>query len=101
LIDRRYTAAAIWCGVAAVLTALGVLHAYWLDGNVIHELFLWQPVKAAATGTATFAYRAFPIAIGYGLATLLLIGVALRSRRAAGPGESAGETRVSLPTAVQ
>jgi AGZA family xanthine/uracil permease-like MFS transporter len=109
LVDRRYKSAAIWCGVGTVLTALGLLHAYRLEGNDIHELFIWQKApaevrvadaglsdlpaaslpagKAAVTsvpaGPPTYAYRAFPIAAGYGLATLLLTLVAISSRKAA------------------
>lgn len=95
LIDRKYAAAAGWAGAATVLTLLGVLHAYRLEGNTIRELFLWQAIPAGAvtqTATApavsatapavgTYAYRAFPIAVGYGLATVLLILVALRARK--------------------
>ncbi len=118
LIDRKYKAAAIWCGAAAVLTAVGLLHAYRLEGNVVHEYFIWQsapavaevvPTTDAAATTAaaaapttaevtaassaaappTFAYRAFPIAIGYGLATVLLAWVAWRAGRAAVPAPPA------------
>lgn len=117
LIDRRYKAAAIWCGAAAVLTAVGLLHAYRLEGNVVHEYFIWQsapavaevvptagaaattaataPTTAAVTaaslaaGPPTFAYRAFPIAVGYGLATVLLAWVAWRAGRAAVPAPPA------------
>lgn len=105
LIDRKYKAAAIWCGTATVLTALGFLHAYRLEGNVIHEHFIWQsgaPVAVAAEETvaedtsgapaaasaptsaaesATYDYRALPIALGYGLATVLLLLVASRRER--------------------
>ncbi len=87
LIDKRYAAAAVWCGVATVLTALGLIHAYRLEGNVVHELFVWQRVTPVAdslpaTGPAvgSFAYRAFPVAVGYALATVLLILAAARSR---------------------
>lgn len=79
LIDHKYRAAAVWCGAAAALTGLGLIHAYRIEGNVIRELFLWQ--NAATAGENTVTYRAFPIAVGYGLATLLLIGVALRGDR--------------------
>lgn len=118
LIDRKYKAAAIWCGAAAVLTAVGLLHAYRLEGNVVHEYFIWQsapavaevvpttdaaattaaaaaPTTAAVTAASsaaappTFAYRAFPIAIGYGLATVLLAWVAWRAGRAAVPAPPA------------
>lgn len=90
LIDHKYRAAAVWCGVAAVLTALGLLHAYRLEGNTLHELFIWQADAAGALtqagGSATqpaapasVNYRAFPVAIGYALATALLAFLAIRS----------------------
>lgn len=85
LIDRQYKAAAIWCAAGTVLTGLGIVHAYRLDGNVIHEHFIWQWAwfaGAAANATATtYAYEALPIAVGYGLATVLLACVAIRERR--------------------
>jgi adenine/guanine/hypoxanthine permease len=79
LIDHKYKAAAIWSGIAAVLTVLGLLHAYRMEGNTIRELFLWQAVPAEAG----YAYRAFPIAAGYALATTLFAFVAHRSRKPA------------------
>jgi AGZA family xanthine/uracil permease-like MFS transporter len=86
LIDRRYKAAAIWCGAGAVLTALGLLHAYRIEGNVIREYFIWQHSAVAASSSApatTYAYSAFPIAVGYGLATVLLTLIAIQSGGAA------------------
>jgi AGZA family xanthine/uracil permease-like MFS transporter len=80
LIDRKYTAAAIWAGVGTMLTFIGVLHAYRLEGSTLRELFLWQ----AAPPEAGYSYRAFPVAVGYGLATVLLILAAIGARRAAG-----------------
>jgi len=87
LVDRRYAAAAVWCGAAAVLTALGFVHAFRLEGNVIRELFVWQSTAptASAPAAATFTYRAYPIAVGYALGTVVLALAALRARRAA-PG---------------
>lgn len=82
LIERRFGVAAVWSGVAAVLTALGLLHAYRLEGNTVRELFLWQ---AAAPSAHAVADRAFPVAAGYGLATLLFLGAAWISRRPAAP----------------
>jgi AGZA family xanthine/uracil permease-like MFS transporter len=79
LIDRHYKSAAIWAGVATMLTLLGAIHAYRLTGNVIQELFIWQqPVVA----DGMHLYRAFPIAIGYGLATILFGVVAVTSKSA-------------------
>lgn len=115
LIDRKYKAAAIWTGVATVLTVLGLLHAYRLEGNVVREFFLWQTNAAtvttgageqaadmfgamsggevattsapttAAAGPTACTCRALPIAIGYGLATLVFALAAWRSRQKAGP----------------
>ncbi len=99
LIDRHYRAAAIWCGAAAVLTGLGLLHAYEAVGNELRSLFIWQaastpPMTSEGAGgpAASYAYRAVPLAVGYALATLLLVAVALRSRGA--PAESAGAPAV-------
>lgn len=77
LIDRQYRNAAIWAAVGAALTAAGLLHAYRLEGNVIHELFIWQ--AAPAPGENVYAYRAFPVAISYALAALLFAWAAWRS----------------------
>jgi len=89
LIDRHYRAATIWCGVAAALTALGLLHAYEVVGNELHSLFIWQvpaASPAAADGVAgpaaSYAYRALPLAVGYALATLIFAAVARRGRAA-------------------
>jgi AGZA family xanthine/uracil permease-like MFS transporter len=76
LIDRKYTAAAVWAGAGALLTFVGLLHAYRLEGNTLRELFLWQQVPPGAG----YSYRAFPIAVGYGLATVLLILAAIGAR---------------------
>jgi AGZA family xanthine/uracil permease-like MFS transporter len=85
LIDRRYHAAAIWSGAAAVLTLLGVLHAYRLEGNVLREYFIWQ-VQAAQPSAAVYADRGLSIAVGYALAALLFAGVALRERARSAAG---------------
>jgi AGZA family xanthine/uracil permease-like MFS transporter len=79
LIDHKYTSAAIWAGIAAVLTLLGLLHAYRLEGNTLHELFLWQKAPAESG----YSYRALPVAAGYGLATVLLVLAAIGAHRAA------------------
>ncbi len=73
MIDRQHRVAAGWFLVAGVLTALGLLHAYRLDGNTIRELFLWQ----AAPPEGQFVARAWPVAVGY----LLAAGVCLLAAR--------------------
>ncbi len=101
LIDRKYAAAAGWAGAAAVLTLLGLLHAYRLEDNVIREFFIWQraPEGAIALGAAApppppssaatsapagpamiVTFRALPVAVGYVLTTVLLVAVVLRER---------------------
>jgi hypothetical protein len=79
LIDHKYAAAAGWAGAGAVLTLAGLLHAYRLEGNLIHEFFLWQ--KAPEGAGVVGAYRALPVAAGYLLATALLVAVAIRERK--------------------
>ncbi|RMF83674.1 MAG: NCS2 family permease [Planctomycetota bacterium] len=68
LIDRKYASAAVWAAAAALLTAVGAIHAYRVSGNIVHELFIWQ-WPTASPGERL--YRAFPIAIGYALASAL------------------------------
>lgn len=75
LIDRRYAAASTWSAVAAALTLIGAMHSYRLEGNLMHELFLWQQAAAAPDVVSD---RALPIAIGYAAAALLF---ALAARR--------------------
>lgn len=75
LIDRRLRLAAIWFGVAAGLTAVGLLHAYRIDpAGELRELFIWQSVAPGEVGS-----RAFPIAIGYALGAALFALAGLRS----------------------
>ena len=122
LIEKRYKVAAIWCGAATVLTLIGLLHSYRVEGNVIREFFIWQksPAVAAAQPTTTvpsetrpalgvvdaaptailaseaqpatapvkppkpiFTYRAYPLAVGYALATIVFALAAYGSRRRA------------------
>ncbi|MFO0839486.1 MAG: NCS2 family permease [Phycisphaerae bacterium] len=75
LIDRRYRAAAIWAASAAVLTALGLIHAFQVVGNDVMELFIWQK---AATGEHAYAYRGFAIAVSYAAAAGIFVLASLR-----------------------
>lgn len=81
LIDRRYSAAAIWCAAAAALTAVGMMHAYRLEGNDLRELFIWQAAPQASK--TTYAYRALPIAFGYAFAAaaFALAGASARMQK--------------------
>jgi len=115
-IEKQYKRAAIWSAAATVLTVLGLLHSYRVEGNVIREFFIWQPdptvavtetppvdpttqpttAEAVATtqpatasaATPIFAYRAYPIAIGYALTTIVF---ALAARRKKEPEAAAVE----------
>lgn len=66
LIDRRFYQAAAWSAAGAVLTFLGLMHAYQLTGNVVDY---WLVFSTPAPGAFTFA--AYPVMIGY----LLMTGV--------------------------
>ena len=66
LIDRRFFRAAAWSAAAAVLTLLGLMHAYQLKGNDVDYLLAFTTPAEGA-----FAYRAYPLVVGY----LLMAGV--------------------------
>jgi adenine/guanine/hypoxanthine permease len=71
LIDRKFTAAAVWSLIAAGFAALGLTHAYQLKGNDFDFLLAFAPAaESEAVKTAT-AFPAGGIAIGY----LLFAGV--------------------------
>ena len=104
-IEKRYKTATIWCAAATVLTAIGLLHSYRIEGNVIREFFIWQSPPAATTeaeptatapaetrpttatmeaATPTFTYRGYPLAVGYALATIVFALAAMREKKTAG-----------------
>jgi len=57
VIDRRFVSAAVWCGAASVLSALGIIHSYrWTSGDTVIDL---SP--------------AWPWAIGYAVMSLSLL----------------------------
>ena len=66
LIDRKFAHAAAWALVAAVLTFLGLMHAYQLNGNVVDYYLVGTELPEGAVG---FAARSI------GLAYLLLAGL--------------------------
>lgn len=93
LIDRQFRRAAIWSGVAAVLTLVGFLHAYRVDAhNDVHGLFLWQSADSA--NGDVFAYRAIGIAVGYALMTLLFALAAWHAARHAEDAMSSGQATI-------
>lgn len=60
LIDRKFKVAALWSLIGAVFAALGLTHAYQLQGNIVDFLFTFT-----APRLGTLSFRATPIAIGY------------------------------------
>ncbi|HPF37646.1 MAG TPA: NCS2 family permease [Phycisphaerae bacterium] len=77
LIDRKFLHAAGWMFAAALLTAMGLMHAYALHGNTIDYHFSWF---AAASDGGGRIFDARLIAIGYLLMAALFGGVHLLSR---------------------
>ncbi len=60
LIDKRYYHAMFWSLAAALLTFLGLMHAYQLMGNQIDYLLAFtSPAEGA------FAWRGYSLAVGY------------------------------------
>ncbi len=67
LIDGKFTAAAVWALIGAALAAIGLTHAYQIEGNAIDFLFVFVPPRDGA-----YAYSAWPIAVGYLLTALCI-----------------------------
>ena len=61
LIDRKFFTAAAWSLIGAVCAAIGLTHAYQINGNVVDFLFAFA---APSSETAT-TYRSWNVAIGY------------------------------------
>ncbi len=93
LIDRRFFHAAGWALVAAVLTLLGMMHAYQVNGNVVDYLPVFTPSASGA-----FVYRALPIAGGYALmaAAFLLVGYRERLSTAEQPANTLEDARAPV-----
>jgi AGZA family xanthine/uracil permease-like MFS transporter len=53
VIERKWTAAAAWCGLAAVLSAIGIMHSYqWTEADTVLRL---SPAWPFAIAYATIA----------------------------------------------
>jgi AGZA family xanthine/uracil permease-like MFS transporter len=57
IIERRFTAAALWCGLGAALSAVGLMHAYrWTPGDTAIALTpAWEWAAGYAIMAAIFA----------------------------------------------
>ncbi len=76
LIDRKFFAAAGWSLVGALCAAIGLTHAYQLNGNVVDFLFAMVPPALQTSRT----YRSWDVAIGYVLMAATFFALAIRFR---------------------
>jgi len=83
LIDRKYSVAATWSAIATMLTLSGAMHAYRVVGNDILPYFAWMKLDTAAGVANVKASHALPIAVSYGLATMVFAVAGAHARRAA------------------
>lgn len=81
LIDRRFSAAALWSAVAVVLTGVGLMHAYQLQGNNLDYHFA---IFADNENQPGIIYNAWPIAAGYALMAILFLLIRRHVRRSPG-----------------
>lgn len=66
LIDRKFYSAGIWSLVAASFAAIGLTHAYQLQGNTIDYLFNVDVLFGLpGPREGVLVYRAMPVAVGY------------------------------------
>ena len=96
LIDRRFYQAAWWSVAAAVLTFVGLMHAYQLRGNWVD---FWLILTTPAEGA--FTYNAYPLVVGYLLmaAVFFLMGYRHREEQL-GVGKTLEDARVATPEDV-
>ena len=83
LIDRRFMHAAGWALAGAALTFAGLMHAYQLNGNDVSYLLMLTAPKSGA-----FAYRAYPVAVGYLLMAVVFLLMAQRPQTDESHGSS-------------
>ena len=67
LIDGRFFRAALWCLGGALVTFIGLAHAYQVSGNNVDYLLAFTPER-----TGAFSYRAWDIAVAYLVMGLVL-----------------------------
>ncbi len=76
LIDRKFFQAAIWACVGAMLTFIGLMHAYSLQGNEVAYYFVFSKPPEGA-----LAFHEFKIAVGYLLAAGVFFAFGLYHRK--------------------
>ncbi|MDX1966404.1 MAG: NCS2 family permease [Planctomycetaceae bacterium] len=75
LIDRKFFTAGLWAILAAAFAAVGLTHAFVLQGNIVDFLFV-----SATPGAAAMSYRAWDVAVGYGLIALAFFAFGIYHR---------------------
>ncbi|HUU83060.1 MAG TPA: NCS2 family permease [Phycisphaerae bacterium] len=78
LIDRKFLSAGVWALAGALLTAIGLMHAYRISGNEVGFQFIFTDPPAAGEGLAFDGLR---IAVGYVLMALLFFAFEVYRRR--------------------
>ncbi|MCA9042535.1 MAG: NCS2 family permease, partial [Planctomycetaceae bacterium] len=69
LINRKFGAATIWSLLAALLTLVGLIHTYQLQGNILDYLLIHQNPPEEV-----YTFRGYGILIGY-LLLAMMFGV--------------------------
>ncbi len=73
IVDRKWSRAAVWCGVGALLALAGLMHSYALTGR---DTVIDLPLLGWLSGTWTPGRSLFPAgaaAVGYALAALVFL----------------------------
>ncbi|UCC30353.1 MAG: hypothetical protein JSU86_19400, partial [Phycisphaerales bacterium] len=76
LIERRFFGASVWSFLGALVTLLGLSHAYQLSGNDVDFLLAFISV-----GEGAIAYRAYDVAIGYALMVVVFAALGFYFRQ--------------------
>jgi len=76
LIDRRFYSAAVWSLAGAVITWLGLMHAYQLSGNIVDFYLVSTAIVEGA-----IRYDAVDLAIGYAIMALVFVIVGISAKR--------------------
>ncbi len=84
LIDWKFMGAALWALLGALVTAVGLSHAYQLSGNVVDYRLIFS-----ATTPGCIEYRAWGIAVGYLLMAAVFIVVGAYARVPGGMSDRA------------
>jgi len=82
LIEKRYFQAAFWSGIAALLTYLGLMHAYQIPtGNVVDYYFHWtRYFGAQPPGKDVLTFQGLGLAASYALFGLVFLVIAWKQR---------------------